>query len=205
MERLTEKQERVLKFIFEFVRDNGIPPTIREIMKGLGFSSPRPVQDHLKILQRKGYLTIRNKMLRGIELSRQFLNIPVLGRVGAGRVIADTDIEGYIDISEITTPSEDLFGLRVKGNSMYRAGIRDGDIVIVRRQQSANPGELVVVIKDGEALIRWLRKDDNGFLLQADDPEGKYPVELLTDDFIIIGKVVILLRDYAYPIINSYS
>ncbi len=205
MEHLTEKQERVLKFIFEFVRDNGIPPTIREIMKGLGFSSPRPVQDHLKILQRKGYLTIRNKMLRGIELSRQFLNIPVLGRVGAGRVIADTDIEGYIDISKITTPSEDLFGLRVKGNSMYRAGIRDGDIVIVRRQQSVNPGELVVVIKDGEALIRWLRKDDNGFLLQADDPEGKYPVEVLTDDFIIIGKVVILLRDYAYPIINSYS
>lgn len=205
MERLTEKQERVLRFILEFVRDNGIPPTIREIMKGLGFSSPRPVQDHLKILQRKGYLTIKNKMLRGIELSRQFMNIPVLGRVGAGRVIADTDIEGYIDISKIFMSSEDLFGLRVKGNSMFRAGIHDGDIVIVRRQQSVNPGELVVVIKDGEALIRWLRKDEKGFLLQADDLEGKYPVEVLTDDFSVIGKVVILLRDYAYPIVNSYS
>ncbi|MBM3211999.1 LexA family transcriptional regulator, partial [Candidatus Poribacteria bacterium] len=112
MELLTEKQERVLKFIINFLRKNSVPPTVREIMKGLGFSSPRPVQDHLKILQRKGYISIKNNFYRGIELSRQLVDIPVLGRVGAGKVIAERDVEGYIDISKIITSGDDLFGLR---------------------------------------------------------------------------------------------
>ena len=146
MESLTEKQERVLQFIITFVRKNGVPPTIREIMKGLGFSSPRPVQDHLKILTRKGYLTVKGKASRGIELSRQLIDIPVLGRVGAGKVAAERDIEGYIDVSRILTASDELFGLRVKGDSMLRAGIHEKDIVVVRKQPFADPGDLVVVI-----------------------------------------------------------
>ena len=205
MESLTEKQERVLQFIISFVRENGVSPTIREIMKGLGFSSPRPVQDHLKILQRKGYLTTKSKFLRGIQLSRQLIDIPVLGRVGAGKVIAERDIEGYIDVGSILTGSDDLFGLRVKGNSMLRAGIHGGDIVVVRKQPVANPGELVVVVKDGESLVRWLRKDGGGLSLQADDLEGKYPEEPLTDEAAIVGKVAFLLRNYAYQLLNAYN
>ena len=205
MERLTEKQERVLQFIITFVRENGVSPTIREIMKGMGFSSPRPVQDHLKILQRKGYLTTKSKFFRGIQLSRQLMDIPVLGRVGAGKVIAERDIEGYIDVGKIVTGSDDLFGLRVKGDSMLRAGVHGGDIVVVRKQPVANPGDLVVVVKDGESLVRWLRKDKNGLSLQADDLEGKYPSEIFTDEFTIVGVVVFLLRNYAYQLINAYS
>jgi len=205
MERLTEKQERVLQFIITFVRENGVSPTIREIMKGLGFSSPRPVQDHLKILQRKGYLTTKSKFFRGIQLSRQLMDIPVLGRVGAGKVIAERDIEGYIDVGKIVAGSDDLFGLRVKGDSMLRAGVHGGDIVVVRKQPVANPGDLVVVVKDGESLVRWLRKDKNGLSLQADDLEGKYPSEIFTDEFTIVGVVVFLLRNYAYQLINAYS
>jgi repressor LexA len=205
MERLTEKQERVLQFIITFVRENGVSPTIREIMKGMGFSSPRPVQDHLKILQRKGYLTTKSKFFRGIQLSRQLMDIPVLGRVGAGKVIAERDIEGYIDVGRIVAGSDDLFGLRVKGDSMLQAGVHGGDIVVVRKQPVANPGDLVVVVKDGESLVRWLRKDKNGLSLQADDLEGKYPREILTDEFTIVGVVVFLLRNYAYQLINAYS
>jgi repressor LexA len=206
MESVTEKQKRVLQFIITFVRENsGVPPTIREIMKGLGFSSPRPVQDHLKILQRKGYLTTRSKSSRGIELARKLIDIPVLGRVGAGKVIADRDIEGYIDIGNILAGSEDLFGLRVKGNSMIRAGIHERDIVVVRKQPLADPGDLVVVVKDGEALIRWFRKDGERLILQADDLEGKYPSEVITDDHAIVGKVVFLLRNYDYQLINPYN
>ena len=205
MERLTEKQERVLQYIISFVRENGVSPTIREIMKGMGFSSPRPVQDHLKILQRKGYLTTKSKFFRGIQLSRQLMDIPVLGRVGAGKVIAERDIEGYIDVGKIVTGSEDLFGLRVKGESMLRAGVHGGDIVVVRKQPVANPGDLVVVVKDGESLVRWLRKNKSGLSLQADDLEGKYPSEIFTDEFTIVGVVVFLLRNYAYQLINAYS
>ncbi len=205
MEHLTEKQERVLKFVVTFVRGNGIAPTIREIMKSLGFSSPRPVQDHLKILERKGYLTIKRKVSRGIELSRQLVDIPVLGRVGAGKVIAERNIEGYVDIGGILAASGDLFGLRVKGDSMVRAGINEGDIVVVREQPLADPGDLVVVVKDGEALIRWLRKDESRLYLQADDAARKYPNEVLTDEHAIVGKVVFLLRNYAYSLINTYT
>ena len=205
MESLTEKQERVLQFIITFVRKNGVPPTIREIMKGLGFSSPRPVQDHLKILTRKGYLTVKGKASRGIELSRQLIDIPVLGRVGAGKVAAERDIEGYIDVSRILTASDELFGLRVKGDSMLRAGIHEKDIVVVRKQPFADPGDLVVVVKNGEAFIRWLRKKGDSLFLQADDLEGKYPNEDLTDESIIAGKVVFLLRNYSYQLINPYN
>jgi len=205
MELLTEKQERVLKFIINFLRKNSVPPTVREIMKGLGFSSPRPVQDHLKILQRKGYISIKNNFYRGIELSRQLVDIPVLGRVGAGKVIAERDVEGYIDISKIITSGDDLFGLRVKGESMLGAGIHDGDIVVVQRQPLANPGEMLVVVKDGEASVRWLRKNNGNLILQASSLEDKYPDEVLTDTFVIIGKVVFLLRNYAYQLVNSYT
>ena len=205
MNSLTEKQERVLQFIIRFVRENSISPTIREIMKGLGFSSPRPVQDHLKILNRKGYLTTKSKSSRGIELSRKLIDIPVLGRVGAGKVVADRDIEGYIDIGQILMGSEDLFGLRVKGDSMVRAGIHERDIVVVRRQAFAAPGDLVVVVKNGEALIRWLRKDGNRLFFQADDFEGRYPIEAITDEHTVIGKVVFLIRNYDYQLINPYS
>ena len=205
MESLTEKQERVLQFIIAFVRENGVPPTVREIMKSLGFSSPRPVQDHLKILQRKGYLTVKDKLSRGIKLSRQLMDIPVLGRVGAGKVVAERDIEGYIDVGGILTASDDLFGLRVKGDSMLRAGVHGGDIVVVRRQPSADLGDLVVVVKDGESLVRWLRQEKGKLYLQADDLEGKYPDEVFTDEHTIVGKVVFLLRNYAYQLINPYS
>jgi repressor LexA len=205
MERLTEKQEKVLQFIVRFVRENNISPTVREIMKGMGLSSPRPVQDHLKILQRKGYLSVKNSISRGIRLSRQLMDIPVLGRVGAGKVIAETDIQGYIDLNNIITGSHELFGLRVKGNSMMGAGIHDGDIVVVRKQPVAEPGDLVVVVKDGESLVRWMRKDEGGFSLQADALEGKYPVEALTDEHTIFGKVAFLLRNYAYQLINTYG
>jgi repressor LexA len=205
MKSLTEKQERVLQFIVAFVRKNSVPPTIREIMKGLGFSSPRPVQDHLKILQRKGYLTTKSKSSRGIELSRKLIDIPVLGRVGAGKVIADRDIEGYIDVGSILMRSGDLFGLRVKGDSMARAGIHERDIVVVRKQPFADPGDLVVALKDGEALIRWLRRNGGKLSLQADDLEGEYPIEFLTDEHTIVGRVVFLLRNYDYQLINPYN
>lgn len=205
MERLTEKQERVLKFIIKFLRESAVPPTVREIMKGLGFSSPRPVQDHLKILQRKGYLNIKNNFFRGIELSRQLIDIPVLGRVGAGKVVAERDVEGYIDVSGLLTAGNDLFGLRVKGDSMLRAGIHQGDIVVVKRQPFAEPGDLLVVVRDGEASVRWLRKDKNTLFLRADALEGEYSDEALTDEYIIIGKVVFLLRNYSYQLVNPYA
>lgn len=203
MEKLTEKQKRVLQFIIGFIRQNGASPTIREIMRSLRFASPGPVQDHLKILERKGYLTSRKRFYRGIQVSSQFLGIPLVGHVGAGKTIAEEDIEGYIDVSGVFGRSGDLFGLKVKGNSMVGAGILEDDVAIVHRQPYANPGDLVVIVKDGEGSVRWLRKDRKGLILEADNPEGKHKSERF-DNQLLVGKVVFLLRNYNYHLVKDY-
>jgi repressor LexA len=199
MEVLTDKQKKVFQFIVTFIRQNGVPPTIREIMKGVGFSSPRPVQDHLRILQRKGYMELKHRLSRGIEVSPRLLGIPVLGKVGAGKTIAEEDIEGYIDVSNLFNKTANFFGLRVKGESM-----RDGDVVIVHKQSVAHPGDLVVVVKDEQASVRWLKKDREKLFLQADSLEEAYPPEFLSEQFHLVGKVVFMLRNYAYPLVSSY-
>lgn len=121
------------------------------------------------------------------------------------RVIAEADIEGYIDVKGILAGSEDTFGLRVKGSSMFRAGICEGDIVVVRKQPTADPGDLVVVVRDRDAMVRWLRSDGDELFLFADDMAEQYSPEALTDDFTIVGKVVFLLRNYAHQLVKSYD
>ena len=119
--------------------------------------------------------------------------------------MADRDVEGYIDISSILTSGDDLFGLRVKGDSMLGAGIHQGDIVVVHRQPLAESGDLVVVVKDGEASVRWLVRNGKIAFLKADALDGEYPDESLTEGSTIIGKVVFLLRNYSFQLINPYT
>jgi len=203
MEKLTKRQERVLNFIIGFIHQRSISPTIREIMRGLGFASPAPVQDHLRVLKRKGYLTLRKRFYRGIQVSSQFLGIPLVGHVGAGKTISEEDIEGYVDIGGVFTKSRDLFGLRVKGDSMAGAGIVENDVVVVNRQAVARPGELVIAVRDGEASVRWLRRDRKGLFLETDNYEGNHKIERI-DSHLLVGKAVFLIRNYAHHLVKEY-
>lgn len=191
---LTSKQKEVLEFVRRRVIEERLPPTLREIAVRFGFSSTGTVRDHLEALARKGYLRLARKKARAIELDRRLLGIPICGRVAAGEPrLAEQDIEGYLEAYR-PSQGEELFCLRVKGDSMKDAGIIEGDLVVVRRQSGANPGEIVVALVDDEATVKTLRKQGGKyFLFPANE---RYKPLLFRGSTKVLGKVVSVVRKY---------
>jgi repressor LexA len=193
-EELTSKQKNVFDFITDSVRGRGIPPTLREIRDHLGFTSLASPRHHLKELARKGYIKLNRSISRGIELAVPLMSIPVLGEISAGQPAeVFENVEGYLDLINAFGTKRPLFSLRVKGDSMEGAGIMEGDMVIVRRQPSAEPGQIVVAMAEGEALVKRLIRKGEKFLLRAENPA--YP-DISVIDTGILGKVVGVLRNY---------
>lgn len=182
---LTAKQEKVLKFIRERVGER-LPPTIREIAGEMGFASTGTVRDYLKALQRKGYLKRENNKSRAIELLDK---IPIISSIAAGEPkLAYEDIEGYVEI-----PRENTFALKVKGDSMIDAGIMDGDVAVIRKQKTADNGDIIAALLDNnEVTLKRLKRGAGRFFLEA--ANSKYPP--IHKDFSIIGKLVNIIRKY---------
>jgi len=194
IQALTLKQKDVLKFILRYLRLHGHPPTIREIGGGLNFSSTGTVRDYLKILSRKGYINIRQNKSRAIEVIKNTaFSISILGRVTAGHPdFAVENIEGYIDWDNLLA-AEDTFALHVKGDSMIERGIMEGDLVLVRQQQTAAIGDIIVaLLNSNEATIKILKKKEDKLYLE---PANKNYPPIYTE-FNIIGKVMGLIRRY---------
>ncbi|MBN2407078.1 MAG: transcriptional repressor LexA [Elusimicrobia bacterium] len=192
---ITKRQKDILMFIADQVNSAGIPPTIREIMANFNFTSMRSAQDHLKALSKKGYIRLKGSLSRGIELLISPYSIPILGEISAGKPLeAIENIEGYLDLVNVFTKRAPLFSLRVKGDSMEGAGIFEGDMVIVRKQPSADPGQIVAALIEGEALVKRLKKKSGGLVLASENP--KYEDIRLDRETRVIGKVVGVLRDY---------
>jgi len=193
-ENLTTKQRRVLNFILERLHTGGFPPTIREIAEHFGFSSTGSPRVHLKALAKKGYLRLNPQISRGIEVLARAIGIPIVGRVKAGGPdLAVEDVEGYLDLSRVFSPEENLFALRVKGDSMVGMGIMDGDLAIVRRQASAEEGEIVVALVGEEATVKRFFKEPQGVRLVPANPAYE---PIVSKDAIIVGKVIGLVRGY---------
>ncbi len=195
-QELTPKQKQVLKFIYECIRSNQLPPTIREIASRFHFSSTGTVRDHLKALVKKGYLNIEEGKSRAIELVREALfQVPVLGRVRAGQPIyAVEDLEGYLDLDQVIFPERDVFALRVQGDSMIEAGIMPNDFILVKRQEMAKVGEIVIALLGEEVTVKKLAKRDGRYYLDPANPH--YKPLLVTSELTIIGKVINVLRKY---------
>ena len=193
---LTLKQKQVLKFVFECIRSNQLPPTIREIAERFSFSSTGTVRDHLKALVKKGYLKIAEGKSRAIELVRESLfQVPVIGMVRAGQPIyAVEDLEGYLDLDQVIFPDPDVFALRVKGDSMINAGIMANDFILVKRQEMAKVGEIVIALLGEEVTVKTLAKRDGQYFL--DPANVNYQPLPVTNDVSIIGKVINVLRKY---------
>ncbi|MDP8212087.1 MAG: transcriptional repressor LexA [Candidatus Zapsychrus exili] len=193
---LTEKQFQVLKHIYKSIRDDNFPPTIRELADNFSLSVGA-VQDHLKALVKKGFISISKNTSRGIRLVReQLFKVPVLGRVRAGMpAYAVEDLEGYLDMDDMIFPDKDIFALRVKGDSMKDAGIFSGDFILIKKQESAEHGDIVVaLIGQEDATVKMLRKRDGGYFLDpANDAYQPIPV---TTEVSIAGKVIKVLRSY---------
>jgi repressor LexA len=196
---LTRKQDRVFEFIRKHVQDTGYPPTVREIGMNFGISE-KGAYDHLNAIEKKGYIRRVPKKPRAIEilefvpqkLPQTAVEVPIVGRVAAGEpILASENVEGTLPVPREVVKEDTCFALRINGKSMIEAGIFEGDLVIVRSQNYADTGDIVVALLDEEATVKRFFRDGNKIRLQ---PENSVMSPIIVDDAQILGKVVGLFR-----------
>jgi len=205
MKGLTTRQRQIFEFIKRSVIDLGRPPSLREIGDKFKINSTNGVRTVLDALERKGYIRRSRYLSRGIEITKEApehldpkhqVMVPVVGRVAAGTPLwAEQNIEGTFCIDRTFVPGEQIFALRVKGDSMIEAGILDGDFVLVRRQQTADRGDIVVAQVGDEATVKRYVPEKKRIRLEPANPDfGPIIVERGSPGFAIAGKVIGLLR-----------
>ena len=204
--RLTARQREVLDAIREYSVEKGFMPSIRELGKTVGISSLRGVTVHLDALEKKGWIK-RERTSRSIKLLGPVADggaasptrlIPLLGTIAAGiPLLAVENVEAYIPVlAEVAGEAEDLFALRVRGDSMIGDHILSGDAIIVRSQSSAQNGEIVAALIGEEATVKRLDTRSQPPRLLPSNPSYD-PLELTRDDVRILGKVVGLVRSFS--------
>ena len=195
MTGLTARQEQVLRFIREFTQANGYPPTVREIGSQLELSSPSTVHVHLGNLERLGYIRRDPSKPRALELvdaRRPPLPLPLVGQVAAGMpILAEQNIEEYVDVPAMLRRSDDDFLLRVEGDSMVDAGIHNDDLIVVHRQAIADNGDIVVALVGDEATTKRFFREAGRIRLQ---PANDLYEPIILDDVELVGRVVGVLR-----------
>ncbi len=194
MARLGEKDYRILEFIKHQLKARGFPPTVREICIEIGLSSPATVHARLKKLEEHGLIIkegAKNRSIKVVDENCQesFSEIPVLGKITAGvPITAVENIEGTFSVPDSIKKGEELFGLKVSGESMINAGIFDGDLIIVRKQPTAEQGDIVAALIDRDnATVKRFYKKDGHFVLK---PENDSMEPIISDNVEILGKVV---------------
>ena len=196
---LNEIEAKILKYITESIRTDGYSPSVRDIQRSLGIKSTSTAQLYINRLEEKGYITKANCKSRSIRLNEEMLpfgRVPILGRITAGMpILATENFEGYINFAAETVHCrpEDLFALRVSGESMREAGIMDGDIVIVEKTPYAQNGQIVVAMIDDSATVKTFYRENGHFRLQ---PENHTMQPIIADDVSVLGKVVASMRTY---------
>lgn len=202
MDETTARQRRILDFIHETVRTRGYPPTVREIGEAVGLTSSSSVHAQLANLERRGLLRRDPTKPRAMELqgrrsrARRGVEVPLIGRISAGApVLAEETIEDVLVLPEEYAGPDDHFALRVRGDSMVGAGILDGDVVVVRRQDGAQHGDIVAALLPGpaedEATVKRLHRIGSQIRLVPENP-SMAPIPL--DSGRILGRVVAVLR-----------
>jgi repressor LexA len=202
---LTDRQQQLLDYIEREVNNTGVPPSIRQIGTALGISSTNGVRWHLRTLEKKGYIHRTLRTSRGITTmnrSRRAVSsappnsvtIPILGRVTAGKpILAVENHEGSLTVDTSFVKGGNVFALRVEGDSMIGAGILDGDYVVVRPQQGAQNGDIVVALLEDEVTVKRLYREANGIRLQ---PENPRLAPIVVPDVQVCGKVIALVRPH---------
>ncbi len=200
--KLTEKEALIYKYITETIRECGYSPSVRDIQSALGIKSTSTVHSYIARLEAKGFIHKENGKSRTLRVEgaasepKHTVKVPLLGCVRAGMpILATENHEGYIDFPLINRryENEQLFALRVQGESMIEAGILDGDIIIVKSCRAAENGEIVVALLDDEATVKTFYKENGRFRLQ---PENSSMEPIYTDSVYILGKVISSMRFY---------
>jgi repressor LexA len=194
MDRMTKRQREVYLFIREKIRNRGYGPTVREIGQHFDISSPNGVMCHLKALEKKGLISREPNMSRAIQLVAEPADergIPLVGRIAAGVMHEAIEQKERVDFESLF-PQKNLFALRVHGDSMIDAQIADGDLVIVRRQKSANKGDIVVAQTDeGEATLKYWHPEANRIRLE---PANSNMKPIYVRDAKVVGVVTGVVR-----------
>jgi repressor LexA len=212
MQGLTKRQAQTLDFIRQSIEERGYPPTLREIGESMGIRSTNGVNDHLRALERKGYLSREDMKSRALRLvSREseaavsgapgdenLLEVQVLGRVAAGLpLLAEENVIDTVRIDRmLVRGGRDVFGLRVQGDSMINAGILNGDYIFVRKQASAEPGEIVVALIGDEATVKYYHPEKDYVRFQPANDQMA-PILVRASDFrstMLLGVVVGVYR-----------
>ena len=198
--KITEKQSQILEYIKSEILNKGYPPSVRDICQAVNLKSTSSVHSHLETLEKNGYIRRDPTKPRTIEIiddnfnlvRREVVNVPMVGTVAAGQpILAIENIDNYFPIPSEYMPNEETFMLKVKGESMINAGILDGDNILVKRQNTAKNGDMVVALVEDSATVKTFYKETGHIRLQ---PENDYMDPIILPDVEIIGKVFGVFR-----------
>lgn len=209
MAELSKMQQKIYDYLVACIREQGYPPSVREIGEAVGLKSPSTVHFHLKHLEEAGYIEKGAGKGRAIALTHPAQSapsvpapaaqetpqdrVPIVGNVAAGSpILAQECVEDYL-VFDPDGPTDEYFALHVRGESMIDAGILDGDLVVVRSQRSASSGEIVVAMIDGEATVKRLSRRNGHIWLMPENPEYS-PIDGTHAE--ILGKVTAVVRRY---------
>ena len=198
--KITQKQQEILEYIKDTILRKGYPPSVREICEAVHLKSTSSVHSHLETLERNNYIRRDPTKPRTIEIiddcfnltRRELVNVPMVGTVAAGQpILAEQNIENYFPIPVELLPNGQTFMLRVKGESMINAGIFDGDQIIVKQQETARNGEIVVALIDDSATVKRFYKEKGYYRLH---PENDALEPIIVKEVQILGVVIGLVR-----------
>ena len=197
-QELTRRQREVFEFVRGYAGEHGYPPAVRDIGRALGLASPSTVHGHLAKLERAGLLRRDPSKPRALELlvgatgGAAGRGLPLVGRVAAGRpILAEENIEDYVEVPELAGGGQGEFVLRVAGDSMREAGILEGDFVVVREQQTADDGDIVVALVEDEATVKRFFRERDHVRLQ---PENAAMEPIRVREIRVLGRVVGVCR-----------
>ena len=199
MRSAQQNQQKILDFIKSEIEDKGYPPSVREICAAVGLRSTSTVHAHLNHLEEQGLIRRDSTKPRALEVLDGSLargrTVPLVGRVTAGQpILAVENIEDYLSLPQSMVGRDELFCLRVQGDSMIDIGILDGDIVVLRQQDTAENGDIVVAMTpDDEATLKRIFYEDGRVRLQ---PENRTMAPIYADSVTVLGKLTALIRQF---------
>ena len=203
MKGITDRQQQVLNYIVDYTEENSYPPTVRDISEHFGISL-RAVQDHIAALQKKGYLSQREKKARSLRVLAGakekapdlFVGkVPLLGTIAAGKpLLCEENLDGYVNLTEpFVRPGKTYFALRVRGESMINAGILDGDLAVVEQSSTAVDGQIIVAVIDNAITLKRYYKEAERVRLQPENPAFS---AIYCTDVRIVGILSNIVRTY---------
>ena len=197
---LSKKEKLVFDYLVKAINENGYAPSVRDIGADLGIKSTSSVHLYLHNLEAKGFIEQDANKKRTLRICAPYTRVsgkvPLLGAITAGSpILAVENFEGYVDLpwNSAKYSADELFALKVKGESMIEAGIFDGDIVIVRKSAYADNGQIVVALIEDEATVKTFYKENSHFRLQ---PENKTMSSIIVEDVSLLGTVIASFRQY---------